>query len=231
MNKSKTNKDTNAGIMYSMDFRYWYTYLKRRIAKGWTSEEVSFLLGKAPFYYTDFESMHNVGTFLRRERILLDNIYQDATTESMAFHEEKYETNEKRLVRVHIEEELFYKDYEIVIPWTLTNRESYKENGKIKIRKCGVPDLTFKEWKEEESLESLSDATIDIREKLNSLMKLRYFKEGKSPHEIFRQVEFTGQHNLQIFPRHLKDGLYNLIKAGTMCVRNLDERYIFLEVK
>lgn len=230
MKKIETNRDSYAGVMYSSDFVYWYTYLKRRIAKGWTTEELSFLLGKAPFYYNDFELMHDVGTFLRRERILLDSIYQDSTTESMAFHQEKYETNEKRLVRQNIEEELFYKDYEIIIPWTLTNRESYKENGKLKTRKCAVPALTFKEWKEQESLESLSDATIDIRERLNNLMKVKYFKEGRSSHEIFQQIEFTGQQNLKIYPRHLKDGLYNLIKVGNVYVRNADGRYLFFSV-
>lgn len=230
MNKKITNKDTYAGIMYSMDFMYWYTYLKRRIAKGWSAEEVSFLLGRAPFYYSDFERMHNVGRILQEERMLLDRIYQDSTTESMTFHRERYETNEERLVRVNIEDQRFYKDYEIIIPWVLASKESYTENGKTKIRSCAVPDLTFREWKEEESLELVSDATIDIREKLNRLLKSKYFKEGRAPNEIFQVVEFTGQHNLQIFPKHLKDGLYNLIKAGVVYVRNVGGRYVLFEI-
>lgn len=230
MNKSNVIYDTYGGLMYSLDFTYWYTYLKRRIAKGWSAEEVSFLLGKAPFYYSDFERMHDVGNFLQRERIMLDRIYQDSTTESMTFHRESYEVNEERLVRVNIREEDFYRDYEIIIPWVLTNRETYTEGGKAKTRSCPVPDLTFREWKKEESLEIASDAAIDIREKLNRLLRRNYFKIGRAACEIFWEVEFTGQHNLRIFPKHLKDGLYNLIKAGIVYVRNANGRYVFLEV-
>src|SRR5690606_19446645 len=142
----------------------------------------------------------------------------------------RYETNEERLVRVNIEDQRFYKDYEIIIPWVLASKESYTENGKTKIRSCAVPDLTFREWKEEESLESVSDATIDIREKLNRLLKSKYFKEGRAPDEIVQMVEFTGQYHLQIFPRHLKDGLYNLIKAGLLYIRNVHGRYVIFEI-
>src|SRR5690606_870207 len=230
MNKNITNKDTYAGIMYSMDFMYWYTYLKRRIAKGWSAEEVSFLFGRAPFYYSDFERMHNVGGALKEERMLLDRIYQDSTTESMTFHRERYEANEERLVRGNIEDERFYKDYEIIIPWALASKESYTESGKTKIRSCAVPDLTCREWKEEESLETVCDATIDIREKLDRLLKSKYINAGRAPDEIFQVVEFTGQYHLQIFPRHLKDGLYNLIKAGLLYIRNVDGRYVIFEI-
>ncbi|TJZ60629.1 hypothetical protein FAZ15_11595 [Sphingobacterium olei] len=230
MNKNIVSKDTYAGMMYSLDFAYWYTYLKRRIAQGWSTEEVSFLLGRAPFYYTDFERMHNVGGILKEERILLDRVYQDSTTESMTFHREKYEVNEKRLVRVNIEDEGYYKDYKIIIPWVFASEESYMVNGKTKIRSCAAPKLTFREWKEEESLASVSDAIIDVREKLDRLLKSNYFKEGRAPDEIFQAVEFTGQYNLRIFPRHVKDGLYNLIKAGQMSVRNVDGRYMLFEI-
>lgn len=230
MNTVQIKKDTYAGIMYSIDFNYWYTYLKRRIAKGWSAEELSFLLGRDPFYYTDFEHMHEVEKFLQRERILLDRIYEDSTVEPMTFHRESYELNEERLVRVNIEDEHFYKDYELIIPWGLASKELYMKDGERKTRSCPVPELTFREWKKEESLEELSDATIDIRNKLNRFLDNSGLKEGKTAMELFREVEFTGRHSLKIYPRHLKDGLYNLIKAGKVCVRNMNERYVFFEI-
>lgn len=218
-----------AGVMYSSDFVYWYTYLKRRIAKGWSSEELSFLLGKAPFYYNDFELMHVVGKFLQNERIMLDRIYQDSTVESIMPVRESYETNEERLIRVNIEEGDFYREFELIVPWTFTPEQRYKEGGVWKCKKYTLPELIFKEWLVDESLEMASDATIDIRHKLNRLLEKGELKEGRSAIELFQEVEFTGRHSLKICPRHLKDGLYNLIKAGKVYVRNVNGRYVFFE--
>ncbi|SKB54846.1 hypothetical protein SAMN05660841_01149 [Sphingobacterium nematocida] len=230
MEKIETGRNSYAGMMYSSDFVYWYTYLKRRIAKGWSSEELSFLLGKAPFYYNDFELMHVVGKFLQNERIMLDRIYQDSTVEPIMPVRESYETNEERLIRVNIEEGDFYREFELIVPWTFTPEQHYKEAGVWKSRKYTLPELTFKEWLINESLEMASDATIDIRHKLNRLLEKGELKEGRSAIELFQEVEFTGRHNLKLYPRHLKDGLYNLIKAGKVYVRNVNGRYVFFEV-
>ncbi len=230
MEKIEADRNSYAGMMYSSDFVYWYTYLKRRIAKGWSTEELSFLLGKAPFYYNDFELVHVVGKFLQSERIMLDRIYQDSTVESIMPVRESYETNEERLIRVNIEEGDFYREFELIVPWTFTPEQHYKEGGVWKSRKYILPELTFKEWLLDENLEMASDATIDIRHKLNRLLEKGELKEGKSAIELFREVEFTGRHNLKIYPRHLKDGLYNLIKAGKVYVRNVIGRYVFFAV-
>lgn len=229
MKKIETDRDSYAGMMYSSDFVYWYTYLKRRITKGWTTEDLSFLLGKAPFYYNDFERMHVVGKFLQNERLMLDRIYQDSTVEAIMPHRELYEINEERLIRVNIENGDFYRELELIVPWAFTPEQHYKEAGVWKSRKYTLPELTFKEWLLDESLEMASDANIDIRNKLSSLLHRGWLKEGRSAMEMFREVEFTGQHNLKIYPRHLKDGLYNLIKIGKVYVRNVNGRYVFFE--
>ncbi|ERJ59620.1 hypothetical protein [Sphingobacterium paucimobilis] len=229
MEKIAIGRNSYAGVMYSSDFVYWYTYLKRRIAKGWSSEELSFLLGKAPFYYNDFELMHVVGKFLQNERIMLDRIYQDSTVEPIMPSRKSYETNEERLIRVNIEEGEFYREFELIVPWTFLREERYKEDGVSKCKKYRLPELRFKEWFLEESLEMVSDATIDIRNKLNRFLDNRGLKDGKMAMELFREVEFTGRHNFKIYPRHLKNGLYNLIKAGKVYVRNMNQRYVFFE--
>lgn len=230
MEKKVIERNSYAGVMYSTDFVYWYTYLKRRIAKGWSSEELSFLLGKAPFYYNDFELMHVVGKFLQNERIMLDRVYQDSTVESIMPVRQSYETNEERLIRVNIEEGDFCREFELIVPWTFTPEQRYKEGGVWKCKKYTLPELTFKEWLVDESLEMVSNATIDIRHKLNRLLEKGELKEGRSAIELFQEVEFTGRHNLKIYPRHLKDGLYNLIKVGKVYVRNVNGRYVFFEV-
>lgn len=55
MNTELTSKVSYSGMMYTHDFKAWYTYLKKRLDNEWSVEDLSFLLGKPPYYYADFE--------------------------------------------------------------------------------------------------------------------------------------------------------------------------------
>ncbi|MBE8719835.1 hypothetical protein [Sphingobacterium pedocola] len=67
MKRILTDHISHSGMMYASDFKQWYTYLKRRLDNEWTTEELSFLLGKPSYYYTDFEKMYKVPNFLQKK--------------------------------------------------------------------------------------------------------------------------------------------------------------------
>ena len=204
-------------MMYSHDFRLWYTYLKRRIKKEWRPEELSFLLGKPDHAYLDFEKMFQVQKFLTQESILLDRIYASSRIEAMEFHREEYEVSEERLVRLKIEEDDVKWSYSIEVPWTF-------ETGK---KKPSAPKLNFEEWKAEKDLQLESDAMLHVRQKLETLLESNYFENGATALQMFRKVEPTGLVHLQIFPRHLKNVLYSLIQQNKLVVRNIENSFSF----
>ncbi|WP_343563345.1 hypothetical protein [Sphingobacterium sp.] len=217
MKTQSTTTASYAGMMYSYDFQLWYTYFKRRIEKKWRPEELSFLLGKPDHAYLDFEKMFQVQKFLTQESILLDRIYASSRIETMKFHREKDEAPEERLVRFKIEEDEVKWNYSIEVPWAfLTEKE-----------KPATPKLNFEEWKAEKDLQLESDAMLHVRQQLVELLERNYFEHGASALQMFRKVEYTGLAHLQIFPRHLKNVLYNFIQQNKLVVRSIENSYSF----
>lgn len=204
--------------MFSHDFQLWYTYLKRRIEKGWRPEELSFLVGRPDHAYLDFEKMYQVRSFLTQESILLDRIYMSSCIEPMEFNRERYEVTEERLVRLHIEEDEVRWHYSIEIPWRFVSQ-----------KKSSIA-LQFEEWKAEKDVQLESDAMLHVRQKIEGLLDLEFFGHGAAPWQLFRKVKETGQVHLQIYPRHLKNVLYGLIQQNRLVVRNVGGRYSFYPV-
>jgi len=216
--KVSPQKASYGGMMFSHDFQLWYTYLKRRIEKGWRPEELSFLVGRPAHAYLDFEKMYQVRSFLTQESILLDRIYMSSCIEPMEFHRERYEVTEERLVRLHIEEDEVRWHYSIEIPWRFVSQ-----------KKSSIA-LQFEEWKAEKDVQLESDAMLHVRQKIEGLLGLEFFGHGAAPWQLFRKVKETEQVHLQIYPRHLKNVPYGLIQQNRLVVRNVEGRYSFYPV-
>ena len=216
--KVSPQKASYGGMMFSHDFQLWYTYLKRRIEKGWRPEELSFLVGRPDHAYLDFEKMYQVRSFLTQESILLDRIYMSSCIEPMEFNRERYEVTEERLVRLHIEEDEVRWHYSIEIPWRFVSQ-----------KKSSIA-LQFEEWKAEKDVQLESDAMLHVRQKIEGLLGLEFFGHGAAPWQLFRKVKETGQVHLQIYPRHLKNVPYGLIQQNRLVVRNVEGRYSFYPV-
>lgn len=213
-------KSSYSGMMYSRDFQLWYTYLSRRLNQGWSTQDLSFLMGKPDHFYMDFEKMFQVSKFLSAESLLLDRVYFNSEVVPMAFHLEPYEVSTERIVRVKIEEDDVKWNYTIEIPWRF-------ELGK----KCSAaPLLYMEEWKAEKDLQLESDAMIHVRAKLDFLLDKKILERGKSSWELFQEVCTTGLSQLTIYPRHLKNCLYTMIQQGRVVVRNVENRYCFSSV-
>jgi hypothetical protein len=210
-------KSSYSGMMYSHDFQLWYTYFNRRLKIGWSPYELSFLLGKPDHAYMDFEKLFEVPKFLFSESILLDSIYACSEIVPMEFYRERYEASRERIVRIKIVEDEVKWNYRIDVPWTF-------QRGKDK---PAAPLLSLEEWKPEINLLVESDAMIHVRSRLEGLLARGGFEGGKSSWELFQNVRYTGLTKLVIYPRHLKNCLYQMIQQGKIVVRNVDDRYSF----
>lgn len=210
-------KSSYSGMMYSHDFQLWYTYFNRRLKMGWSPYDLSFLLGKPDHAYLDFEKLFEVSKFLFSESILLDRIYASSEVVPMEFYREPYEGSTERIVRVRVVEDEVKWYYKIELGWTF-------QRGKDQ---PVAPLLSLEEWKPEINLLLESDAMIHVRSRLEGLFSRGEFEEGKSSWELFQNVRHTGLSKLIIYPRHLKNCLYQMIQQGKIVVRNTKERYSF----
>ncbi len=213
-------KCSYAGMMYSNDFQLWYTYFSRRLKIGWSPQDLSFLLGKPDHFYMDFEKLFEVPKFLLSESILLDRIYACLEVVPMEFYREPYEGSTDRIVRVKVVEDEVKWYYKIELGWTF-------QRGKDK---PVAPLLSMEEWKPEINLLLESDAIIHVRSRLEGLLARGGFEGGKSSLELFQEARYTGLSKLIIYPRHLKNCLYQMIQQGKIVVRNVGDRYCFSAV-
>lgn len=220
MKTDQIMKTSYSGMMYSRDFQSWYTYFNRRLKAGWRPQDLSFLLGKPDHAYMDFEKIFEVHKFLFSESLLLDNIYACSEIVPMEFFREPHEPASERLVRVKVVEDEVKWYYKLELPWKFQRGKGYPI----------APLLDLEEWKPEIDLLLESDAMIHVRTKLEALLAVNGFDIGKTSWELFQLVRFTGLSKLTIYPRHLKNCLYQLIQQGRLVVRNVENRYCFSSV-
>ncbi|TYR38115.1 hypothetical protein FXV77_02200 [Sphingobacterium phlebotomi] len=219
MNTELTNKDSYSGMMYANDFKQWYTYLKKRLDNEWSAEDLSFLLGKPPYYYADFERMYKVGDFLAKESILLDRIYRSSCTEKMVFYKHPFEVPEERLVRLTVKEDKICRYYEISLPWEFD----------LKKASLSQPSLVLEEWKKDGNIQMESDMLLHVRLELEKLLKYNFFKVRQTPIDIFERIKKTELYHHRIRPQHVKQGIYLLIQQAKIVVRSNGDRYCFYE--
>lgn len=217
MKKNVNQLVSYSGIMYTHDFKAWYTCLKKRLDNEWGMEDLSFLLGKPPYYYADFEKMFKVDDFLVKEDSMLRRIFGSFDTEKMEF--DKHETNEERMVRLIIEDKGLWKNYNISIPWEFA----------IGKKKPPRPSLVFEEWKIDDDIQIESDTLLHVRLELDKLLKLNFFKVRQAAIDIFERIKKTELYHHRIRPQHVKQGIYLLIQQAKIVVRSNGDRYCFHE--
>jgi len=219
MKKNINQLVSYSGMMYTHDFKAWYTCLKKRLDNKWSMEDLSFLLGKPPYYYADFEKMFKVDDFLVKENALIRRVYGAFQTEKMEFDKHEYETNEERMVRLIIEDKGLWKNYNISIPWEFA----------VGKKKPPKPSLTFEEWNGDEDIQMESDMLLHVRLELDKLLKLNFFKVRQPAIDIFERIKKTELYHHRIRPQHVKQGIYLLIQQAKIVVRSNGDRYCFHE--
>jgi len=217
MNTGLTNKDSYSGMMYANDFKQWYTYLKRRLDCEWSVEDLSFLLGKPPYYYADFERMHKVDDFLAKESMLLDRIYGSFYTEKMVFYKHPYEVPEERIVRLTVQEDKICRYYDISIPWEFDMKKGLLSQF----------PLVLEERKRDEDIQMESDILLHVGLELEKLLKLNFFKVRQAAIDIFERIKKTELYHHRIRPQHVKQGIYFLIQHAKIVIKGDGDRYCF----
>ncbi|MFC6103516.1 hypothetical protein [Olivibacter domesticus] len=201
--------DTYGGMLTQDELAQRYAYINARIKFDYTEEELSFLMGKAPYYFTDYERMEN-GSRLSDEDIeILSRIFYGQLLEGAPFERDEFYTyQEKRLIRVQKEIKdgmLFYK---IIHPW-LIRKDKIKVNDPIKFYEIIRKITPYEEQK----------VKSEIRYVLQRLINRGFFQTKQAPHVIYKEVAKYVDRNITIYPIYLKQVLHDFLHSGKMILK------------
>jgi|GEM_PF-1459580 len=200
---------TYGGMLTQDGFAQLYAYIHARITFGYTEEEVSFLMGRAPYYFADYERMENGARLSLQDIETLSCIFSDHIFAEITFEkDEVYGYHEKRLVRVKkiINDGMLF--YTLVHPWDI-KKEKRKRNEPIKLYEI-IRNLSVKE-----ELKIKAEIVYVLKRLLNR----GFFSVPQSAHAIYVEIEKLVSRNITIYPVYLKEVLYEFLHAGKLILK------------
>ncbi|WP_257670672.1 hypothetical protein [Parapedobacter tibetensis] len=203
-----------AGMLDQSDFKQWYKYVDFRIAYQYTSEEVSFLMSKPPFYFSDYEVISSASRLTADDLGVLSGIFSGSMPKQLELNEDDFGLFEKRIVRVRRVEEPKQICFAITIPWTI---------------KKGQKSIKFHEQKRRINIAEMAEIRLRIQQTLDRLFKLGYFRCGRTALDIYRTAEERCRFSPILRPLYVKEGLYRLINAGSLTLKMKNDYLRFQE--
>lgn len=198
--------ETYGGMLTQDELAQRYAYINARIKFDYTEEELSFLMGKAPYYFADYERMENGAKLLDEDIEILSDIFYGHLLEGMPFERDEFYTyHERRLIRVQKEIKdgmLFYK---IIHPWYI-RKNKVKVNEPIKFY-----EILRKVVPNEERV-----VKREINYVLTRLMNRGFFQTKQAPYFIYKEVKKYVNSNVDVYPIYLKQALYGFLHSGKL---------------
>ncbi|GGG81458.1 hypothetical protein GCM10007415_12640 [Parapedobacter pyrenivorans] len=203
-----------AGMLDQSDFKQWYKYVDFRIAYQYTAEEVSFLMSKPPYYFSDYEIISSASRLNNDDQDVLSDIFNGSTPKQLELGEDDFGHFEKRIIRVKRVEEAKQTGFAITIPW--------------KIEK-GPKQLSFLERKRRISISEIVEIRLRCEQAISRLIALGFFKQDRLALDIYREVEKRCRWSPQLRPLCVKQVLYQQINAGKLTLKMYLGRLHFRE--
>lgn len=192
-----------AGLLDQSGFKEWYKYLKLRTMHRYDAEEVSFLMGKPPFYFQDYDMLAVRSKMTDEDQTALSEVFEGQRTEQMDFDKDEYGAFEKRIIRVRRTEDKAAINYLITVPWKIPGKS---KTAKLKIRE----EKRIVNDKEEH------DMRRKIGYVLDKLWSIGFFCCGQAPLDIYREVEERMEWSPTLRPKYVKQVLYQQINVGNL---------------
>jgi len=204
--------ETYAGMLTQEEFVRHYAYLDARIKTGYFPEELSFMMGKAPYYFTDYERMESGARLNSRDLEILNEIFKNQPLEWLSLEkDELHGYQEKRLIRVNVFEDEQTRRYEIQQPWRI----------KQLTKKMGKPTVFVERIRNRNPKEARK-----VRAELDYvLMRLKnrgFFQQPRLPYRIYFALTNLANRNMNPFPNELKTVLYQLLHEGKLLLKTIE---------
>ncbi|GAA4803232.1 hypothetical protein GCM10023231_35270 [Olivibacter ginsenosidimutans] len=205
---------TYAGMLTQDEFVQYYAYLSARLKAGYSPEEVSFMIGRAPYYFVDYERMERGARLNQYDRKILDEIFKNKLYEQLLLAKDEFHGyQEKRFIRVNLDECGNERQYCIHHPW-LIKEKTKKSNKAIQL----VETIRVIAPKDNCKIRS------EIAYVLQRLKNRAFFQIPQLPYAIHFEVTKLVSRNIYPFPSELKAVLYQLLHEGKLLLKTIEGR-------
>lgn len=217
MNVSKhLSIQSYSGSLNQSEFVERYFIIKSRIKQGFTREELAFLLGRTPYFMTDYEELSPIKLELA-DFDIINSVLRGCNHEALNFDSKDgiYDiSNEKRLVRVIKTAYADHITYEFHHHW--------KISGEIKPLRVVEPVICTAGV----ALKAMRLITDEIK----NLLQLGYFKSSRSPLEIQKYIWHQYKYDANAWSvTFLKNIIYHFVKEGQLAVDCNKGRFTYYE--
>ncbi|MGK9117356.1 hypothetical protein [Olivibacter jilunii] len=203
---------TYGGMLTQDELAERYVYISARVRCNYTEEELSFLLGRAPYYFSDYERMEEGAKLTGIDMENLKYIFSDIYLDELSFEKDEfYAYNEKRIVRVRKECEKDKLIYRIFHPW-IQRKNKRKVNEPLVLHEL-YHNITVLEKQE------IKEYMLYM---LRLLLRRRFFNMPRAPYCIYREVDKQKPSGTTIYPIYLKQALYDLTHKGLFSMKRMN---------
>jgi hypothetical protein len=195
MNSEEQEIHRYCGLITQDDFRQRYAFIKARTNLNFTRDELSFLIGKPPYFIADYEEM-NSGIKLALEDLAILSLFLiNLYPEILPFDVDDFGCKEKRVVRGKCEEISGFHQHIVTHPWTINYI-----NTPVKL----TEKLAEVDIEEEQKIEML-------RKHILELMANGHFTKRMSSLAIYREAEKFDSLGFCLKPRYVMKVVYDLV--------------------
>jgi hypothetical protein len=207
-------KYTYKGLVTQDDFNVRFGFCQSRVAIGYTQEEASFLMGKHPYFYGEYEEMRDGTKLAESEKALLCSVFKTQLSSPINFERDEFGYDYKRIIKGEREEKQGAYHYTLSHPWLIRI-----EKGDNVIKK-NFP-ITYRELPFRLETQQQQEALALFDEAVNWLLRISFFQYPQSPLQIYERIRLT-HHSPILRPRYLKEVLYRLIAEKGLQIKTIN---------
>ncbi|RXF67581.1 hypothetical protein [Arcticibacter tournemirensis] len=207
-------KYTYKGLVTQDDFNLRFGFCQSRIAIGYTLEEASFLMGKHPYFYGEYEEMRDGTKLSESEKTLLCSVFKTQLSSPINFERDEFGYDYKRIIKGEREDKQGIYHYTIHHPWLIRI-----EKGNNVIKK-NFP-ITYREFPFRLGFQPEREALALFDEAVNWLLRISFFQHPQSPLQIYERIRLT-HHNPIFRPCYLKKILYRLMAEKSLQMKTIN---------
>jgi hypothetical protein len=209
------NRKSYSGYVDQNEFTQRYLFIKNRVNNSLTREELAFLLGRTPYFVTDYEELSTAVNLDLLDIDLLCQLMTRNKFEILNFDKKdgQYDiSHDKKMVRVTRYNYLERIEYKFTHRWTILG-----ENKPLRIT-----EPIFK------CIEYDDDPTTLIKVELTRLIAGGYFNPGRSPLEIRDYVWNAYKYKSSSWSAELlKNVVYEFIRDNKLVIGNHKGHYSY----
>ncbi len=205
---------TYAGMLDQSGFKQWYGYQKMRIEHQLEPDEVSFLMGKPPFYFRDYALLAPGAKLTCEDQHVLSTLFQHNSSTAIEFEKDDTSILEKRLVRVRLKPKTSAIVYQIAVPWA--------------VKGTGNPNkLTMRQerWIPTPAEEAELRKQVDYAVK--KLCRGNFFHPFKPALAVYLEVARNCKWLAGFRPAYVKEALYRQIGMRTLSLKTMNGQLVY----